>query len=521
MSGGLIQLVAYGIEDIFLTRDPQITFFKVVYRRHTNFSTEPVKQFFVNDPDFGRKSTCIVGRNGDLIGNSILVVTLPQVRNFTSETGTTVDQLTKFAWVKKIGYAIIDTIEIEIGGSLIDRHYGEWLNIWSELTYRQTNEGYNKMIGNIAELTDYSNGKDTFTLYIPLAFWFCRTSGLALPVIALQYSDVKINVLFSDLDKCVLVTPTNYINIENDVVNFKDFEYIEQNVDGVISAGIFAKYDDLTKRLYYTQITRQPFQTMTVANLDALSPEARRQLVYSAKNTKYLIRGLESGAAAMPEFNSNPQTHSFNENILSELAIVEAYLLIEYIYLDEEERIKFVDTRHDYIIEQLIQINSQTVESPNRKLHMNLIQPCKLLVWVVQYDYLTDTNNNDWFNYTDSYKYKDGKQVGKSLVLNETILLNGHERLSFRNYNYFNYTQPYQNFPYAPTEGINVYALGMFPSNPAPCGTCNMSQIDVTDVQLSMSKDINLNNVAKFRGYSLGYNIYRIINGLGGIVFTR
>lgn len=128
MTGALIQLVAYGIDDLYLTHDPQVTYFKVVYRRHTNFTAEAIVQPFINEANFGKKSTSVLSKNADLAGgNSYLVVTLPKVQ-------TVNDEKAKFAWVKRVGFAIIKTIEIEINGRIIDRHYGEWLNLWAELT---------------------------------------------------------------------------------------------------------------------------------------------------------------------------------------------------------------------------------------------------------------------------------------------------------------------------------------------------------------------------------------------------
>ena len=109
MGGGLIQLVAYGIQDIYISGDPQITFFKVVYKRHTNFSIEPIRQYFSTSLDFGKSSSCTIARHGDLITKMYLVVNLPFIPSF-KET----DNIKKFAWAKKIGYVIIKTIEIEI-----------------------------------------------------------------------------------------------------------------------------------------------------------------------------------------------------------------------------------------------------------------------------------------------------------------------------------------------------------------------------------------------------------------------
>jgi hypothetical protein len=133
MTGGLIQLVAYGVEDLFLTQDPQITYFKVIYRRHTNFSTEEIPQLFSHDPNFGEKVTCILTKTGDLIRKIYLVLTLPKVSKFV-DNNNNIDNITKFAWVRRVGFAIIKNIEVQIGEQLIDRQYGEWMNIWTELT---------------------------------------------------------------------------------------------------------------------------------------------------------------------------------------------------------------------------------------------------------------------------------------------------------------------------------------------------------------------------------------------------
>lgn len=544
MTGGLIQLVAKGIEDIFLTYEPQITFFKIVYRRHTNFSVEPIKQFFIGDtPDFGKKSTCLISKNGDLMSKTTVVITLPKINMITSKDK--IDPITKVAWVRKIGYALIKSIEIEIGGTVIDRHYCDWLNIWAELTTNKT-EQYDKMIGNVEELYGYTNGKDEYILYVPLNFWFCRSYGLSLPLISLQYSDVKINLELNDLDSCFLITPTNYIEIENELVNFKPFEYIEQNVNGTIASGMFNYYDPLTKRLYYSRISRNKFQSYQVPT--NLSPSKRQQLIYQTENSKYWIKSLLNGSFASPKFNSNPQVHSYNK--LKNISLQECYLLVDYIFLDTEERTKFTHNRHDYLIEQLNYIGEKTLVGSYSKVKFDSVQPSKLMVWVAQYSYLLEKYNNDLFNYTDNYKYsqtlyprkknltsedpqeiyelvndnyliKTNKQTGKSLVKKETIGFNGQERLSNRDYNYFNYSQGYQYFTNGPSEGINVYSYSLSPEQTNPTGTANLGQLDNINLNISLVTNISSTNTVKLRGYSLENNIFRIISGISGLVFAR
>ena len=243
MTGGLIQLAAVGIQNMFLTDDPQITFFKIVYRRHTNFSMEPIEQTFINKPDFKKKTSCTISKSGDLISKIYLVIELPQIKEFN-------DPNVKFAWAKKIGLAMINNVELEIGGVLVDRHYGDWLNIWFELTQKNVDVGFNKMIGNVPELYDFSNGKDSYIMYIPLQFWFCRTAGQAFPLVSLLYTDVKINVEFNEFDKCHILTPSHYIEIENDFVPLKPFDYIQQDLkQNDKRFGMFLYFDISTKRM--------------------------------------------------------------------------------------------------------------------------------------------------------------------------------------------------------------------------------------------------------------------------------
>jgi hypothetical protein len=158
-----------------------------VYRRHTNFALEAIEQTFNGTLDFGRKVSCTVSRNGDLLHRTYLQVQIPSV---TATGGS-------FNWVQNLGHALIDEVSIDIGGQTIDKHYGEWLTIWNELT--QTAEkaaGYDTMIGSVPSLTNNTTADTTpaYTLYIPLQFWFCRNPGLALPLIALQYHEVKFNI---------------------------------------------------------------------------------------------------------------------------------------------------------------------------------------------------------------------------------------------------------------------------------------------------------------------------------------
>ena len=225
MGGGLMQLVAYGAQDVYLTGNPQITFWKVTYRRHTNFAMESIEQTFNGQADFGRRVQCTISRNGDLAYRTYLQVTLPEI-NQSDHNGSAGSVFAR--WLDCPGEQMISMVEVEIGGQRIDRQYGDWMHIWNQLTLTSEQEaGYHKMIGQTSQLTyltdpEFSdvatacgsanvpeavcaprNALPETTLYVPLQFWFCRNPGLALPLIALQYHEVKINIEVRPLDECL------------------------------------------------------------------------------------------------------------------------------------------------------------------------------------------------------------------------------------------------------------------------------------------------------------------------------
>lgn len=521
MGGGIIQLVAYGIQDVFLTKDPQVTFFKNVYRRHTNFSIEHIPQQFSHKPNFGKRATAVLSRTaGDLIHHVYLTIVLPKIPQFFDSDGN-VDQISKFAWAKKIGYAMIKRVEVEIGGQVIDRHYGDWLNIWSELAGPRNKIKLDEMVGNIVELSSLTNGKPSHTLYIPLQFWFCRASGLALPVIAMQYSEIKINVEFRDKDEICILAPTHFITINDDYAHFEPFEYITQTVDGQTANGIFIKHDLLTKKLYYTRIGSESFKNITLASRLVDFNVAELEELANPENQKFLIKGLVSGTEVMPKVNGRERRKKVR--IPKALAIQDCFLLVEYIFLDEEERIRFLQANHEYLIDQLQFESEKTLNSQNQVVKLALNHPAKEIVWVTQLAVTLEPSVNDRFNYTDSFIHSPvpwGDTVGENLIINGTVELNGHGRFKKRQGNYFNWVQPNQHHAYSPSEGINNYSFCLFPEKHQPSGSINFSKVDDVRLRIKLSHIIDFTNPAKIRVYVRSMNILRVLNGLGGLVFS-
>lgn len=204
LGGGLLQLVATGRQDIYLSGNPQTTFFKQVYRRHTNFSIESCRIDFDGAADFGKVVVVTIPRKGDLLNTLVLEITLPMMPqyslpssdpNWLNNNALTADT----SWVNGVGHALLEYISLEVGGKEIDRQYGEYLQIMSELQVDASKRtGYNNMIGyQQAYRQDSQPGP--LKLYVPLRFWFCNNVGLSLPLVAMQAHPVRIYIKLRSL----------------------------------------------------------------------------------------------------------------------------------------------------------------------------------------------------------------------------------------------------------------------------------------------------------------------------------
>ena len=228
MTGGLLQLAAYGAQDIYLTGNPQITFFVGVYRRYTNFAIQNIPQYFNGNANFGQKVYCLIDRIGDLINQVFLRVKLPSLTdyNYTDSNGN----LVEYYWVNSVGHAIVKIIDIEIGGVVVDRQYGLWMQIWSDLTVPVNKRaGFYSMIGKSDNPINLENN-GALDLYIPLYFWFCRNIGLSLPLIAIQSQEVRFNVTFRKYEELIISSDGLPINLANRNIQitqtYLDIDYI-------------------------------------------------------------------------------------------------------------------------------------------------------------------------------------------------------------------------------------------------------------------------------------------------------
>ena len=489
MTAGILQLVAQGNEDLYLTLNPQITFFKIVYKRHTNFSIESIQQNFNSKPDFGKKITCTIGKNADLINKIYVVITLPKINCINDDN---MPNLNKCAWINNIGWHILKTVEIEIGGYVINKHYGDFLQIWSELILNSNNKkGLDKMIGNVPELIDYTTVKDSYILYVPLYFWFCRSLNNALPITALEFSDIKINIEFASINDLLKLSPTNYIDIDNNIVHFKPGDILFQNNGNKINYIEYVDYEnrnDSIHRLYYNKISSDKINNNNIKKLD----DIYEVTITNGVETLYINKQI-------------------NFAWVNNLSIVGAYLLVDYIYLDIEERIKFIKGEHEYIIDVLMYDNEKALSNNINKIKLGYSNPCKEIIFRAQMDYLNNINIKD--NYMLDYFKK------VNIINNVQIIMNGTPRLSMRSSDYFYLLQNYQNHSNEPYSGVFTYSFALFPEDEQPSGTCNFSKIDDLQMLIQVNKEVNYLNPAKLRVYANCINILKIKNGYSEIIF--
>lgn len=478
--GSIIQLLS-NKKSIFLIKDPEVTFFTILHKTHANFYKEDIEHSFNNNPDFGNKVSCNISKYGDMIDNMALKIILPEIQN------SFLTKNTKIAWIEKIGFSMINTIEIEINNIVIDKHYGEWLNIWSMLT--NNNKNLDRLIGNIPELTMFSDYKSEYTLYIPLYFWFCRNSGLAIPILKLQKSDIYIHLEFYDIEKCLIINPTHFIKCKNNLIILKENELLYQKENKNNIYGLFSYYNILKKELYYRSITSEKFSNCT------------------NNFSKKIIKGFETGFII--KLKKNSKSTLIQQKKIKHIHLKKCIILVSYIFLDIEEKKNFINSDQQiYIIEQLQFTSDIPIKEKNVKVKLIINKPCKLKIWLTQLDYIN--NINDRFNYTNSYM----KDNSISLIVKDQILINNIKRLEIKNHEYFEYIQSTQYFKNRLPIGCGMYSYSLFPEDIMLSGVTNMNHFNNIEIILQMNNIISDQIKAKFRLYALCYGVLGIKNGL-------
>ena len=417
MAGGLMQLVAYGAQDVYLTGNPKVTFFQAVYKRHTNFAMENIEQTVNGTAANSGRVSVTIARNGDLVGDMYI-----ELQSNAAATITT-SAVADACWVAE---RAVNNVELSIGGQRIDKHYQKWWRLYDNLYHDEAKKA------SYAKMTTAATGK---TVYLPLVFFFNRNPGLYLPLIALQYHEVRIDIdLASDMET-----------------------YVNKNVFKVWA---------------------------------------------------------------------------------------------NYVYLDTEERRRFAQKGHEYLIEQVQHTGSDTVTTAaTKQVRLSYNHPVKELVWCFSN---TSARSSLW-NFTSENLAADivlendprggaasncyvpvGQAGGVPLFDAESsgadfteeaagplstfkLVLNGQDRFKEQKGKYFNQLQAYNHHTGCPYPGVYSYSFALKPEEHQPTGTCNFSRIDNAQVAVTM----NASDATTMHMFATNYNVLRIQSGMGGLAFSN
>lgn len=527
MGGGLMQLVAYGAQDVYLTGNPQITFFKVVYRRHTNFSVEPIQQVFNGAADFGRTVTCNLNRNGDLITNMYAVVQLAAVA--ANPTGP------EWGYVRRLGYALIESTKIEIGGSKIDEQYGDWLNIWYELSHKVGQErGHAAMIGDDDEhRLLHNDARASSTLYVPLAYWFNRHNGLALPLIALQYHDVRVTIKYRNAVECVnykVTKPTmptmadSYLLIDYVFLDSEERKRFAQ-----------ASHEYLIEQLQFTGSESLTNNSNNKYRLNFNHPS--KYLVWASHLENYNTSNQWLAYPANGDWETGRDTFAKLLWLSTRFGVDASGATITVTDLSGDVQIpeKLSTITNGTILKLLAKIEAQLVfaedstpvnANPNNVVLLkNEITAAdmtttvtQLAAWGANANFL----NIHGVYVTDHFNYGRWVDCTVNPITSGKLQLNGHDRFQTRDGNYFNYVQPFQHFSNTPADGINVYSFALKPEDHQPSGTCNFSRIDNATLNISLNNDtVTGSNDDNLNIYTVNYNVLRVMSGMAGTAYSN
>ena len=528
MGGGILQLICKGAQDVYLTENPEITFFRNIYYKYSNFSFETFKLPLDGNIDFGSDLNCTIQTYGDLLSKIILVIKLN--KNTTKSWG----------YINKLGFGIINQISISINGEMIDLHDSDWLNIYYELNKKFTdNDDFDSLIGNTSDMKKINTDKSEYELYIPINFWFTKHYGSSLPIISLNKNSIEIKIKLNKVDECInyVSSPTslptisdcyilaNYIYLDdNERTKFKNHKhsYLIQQVQSSKStiSNYLDQYDlkffhPCKNLIWITK--RKKFQSRKKYLSYAFDNDWEEARNNFAKLIWLSTRANLSNNKILCNYDFTiggfPDLISSGNSILEELSQkVEAELL----FYDSDSYANATSAnvhliRNDITFEdmtktitELKDTNTSTSEQDNY-LDNNVLQIY------------------DPFNYSNFINNSDNP------VTTSQLKLNGQDRFSTRDSIYFNYLQPFESYKNTPSNGINLYNFNLNPNEFQPSGSCNFSKVDNTKLELLISKNniddkgsyfTNEYEEGQLKVYAQNYNLLLIHNGKSGIAYT-
>ena len=544
-----MQLVAYGAQDVFLTGTPEITFWKVSYRRHTNFAMESIEQTFSGQADFGRRVTCTISRNGDLCYRTYLQVTMPEINQSMAASGSAVYA----RWLDYPGEQLIAQVEVEIGGQRIDRQYGDWMHIWNQLTMSaEQQRGYHQMIGNTTQLTYITDPSfadisgpcasaggpsqvcaprkalPETTLYIPLLFWFNRNPGLALPLIALQYHEVKINIDFRPIGECLwAVSKLDAVTSDGTVSVSTAYQ------QSLVAASLYIDYVflDTDERRKMAQNPHEylieQLQFTGDESVGSSSNKIKLNFNHPCKELVWVVQpdanvdycsSLEGGQTLYKTLGAQPFNYTDAIDALpnavhafggpAETSGANAFITSGGLFQDpgamgSEPNPQFTPAQWTGI------------HGANGVFGAETANPA--VGEVAEGSFVSDAGT-----FVLAETALDMHCWGENPVVTAKLQLNGQDRFSEREGTYFDVVQPFQHHTRAPDTGINVYSFALRPEEHQPSGSCNFSRIDNATLQLVLSSaTVGGTATAKVRVYATSYNVLRVMSGMAGVAYSN
>lgn len=409
MGGAVLQLVSYGTQSEYLLGNPSVSYFKFVHKRHTNFAIESISNNFSETLDFGRKSSCIIGKHGDMISKMFLQITLPNIENNSGSE--------PISWTNELGHSIVKKVEFLIGGIVVDTIDGEWLDIYSQFYLDESKkEGYSEMIKHMEAFDQYSF-QNRMNLFIPLHFWFTQNLGSSLPLVALQYHDIVVNVYLRSIDQC-----------------------------------------------FFSEQENQ-----------------------APKNT----------------------------------SIINSRIYCDYVFLDTKERKDFAQKEHDYLIVQHQKNDNNVIRygSSSINIPLEFNHPTKSIYWTLQNKEAQRINL--WGEYClnpQRITTENPLEILSSVEMN----INGQERFSEKEAEFFRLVEPYKYGAVIPKKYMYTYNFCVHSDKYQPSGAINFSRIDNSNMIFKFNMDTNTNkdNDIDIKIYAINYNVLKIKNGMGGVIYN-
>ena len=466
MAGGLMQLVAYGAQDVYLTGNPKVTFFQAVYKRHTNFAMEAIQQTINGTAANSQRISVTIARNGDLVGYMYAqIAPLSSALNTTANL-TSNNNVVDFNWVAERAFS---AIELSIGGQRIDKHYQTWWRLYAELFLSDENKvQYNKMTSGCNQNTVASGASNV--VYLPLLFFFNRNPGLYLPLIALQYHEVRLDIDCSSVYASYFGT--------NQPVIWANYVFLDTE-----ERRRFAKngHEYLIEQVQHTGGDSLTAGESSPATIRLSFNHPVKELIFAYQNSGY--SGL-----IQPNAMWNFSTNSANVQVSTDLSL----------FSSSNNFIRTTETGSP----QIVMLGGFT----NNTLPPN----------VVTHGMVEDGGAWATNNYT-------GMETGP--LFQFKLILNGQDRFKEQYGKYFNQVQPWYHHTGNPYPGIYSYSFALHPEEHQPTGTCNFSRIDNAQVQVWLkslygaSSNTDANKIQKL--FAVNYNILRIQSGMGGLAFSN